>query len=233
LLTYLNKIVIINSGILYELFRKMKIVFLGDSLTAGNPGAAYFERLHLKLPEHKLLNYGKGGDTVKSLFQRIRKTEFEPPIDITLLWIGVNDFLVKKSLFAPLRKIIRRQPWSKNQQEFNFYYRLLLDLIASQSRQIITIPPLFIGEELDNPWNRKLAAAAAEIKNIAADYPAAIYLDLRESFRTLLADRKPVQQGYFTIDGVHFNEKGADIAADIFFQTLSKQIKGGRSATII
>ncbi len=40
------------------------IAFWGDSLTEGFPGASYFEILKQQLPEDKLINYGKGGDTV-------------------------------------------------------------------------------------------------------------------------------------------------------------------------
>ncbi len=49
----------------------MKIAFFGDSLTKGIPGTAYFQLLRQNLPQHELLNFGKGGDTVASLFPHI------------------------------------------------------------------------------------------------------------------------------------------------------------------
>lgn len=200
------------------------VLLLGDSLTAGHPGAAYFDLLQTNLPGYELINLGKGGDTVKSLYLRILTTELETSVDITLIWIGVNDFLVKKSFLAPIRKLIRRQPWTKNQQEFNSYYRRLLDYISPRSCRIITVPPLFIGEEPDNPWNRKLEAAAAEIQDITAEYPAATYLDLRAKFIPLPDDHRPVKQGYFTIDGVHLNKQGAEVVAAALSEIISSQI---------
>ena len=42
----------------------MDIAFLGDSLTEGRPGAAYLPLLAQRLPQHRLLNHGRAGDTV-------------------------------------------------------------------------------------------------------------------------------------------------------------------------
>lgn len=47
------------------------IAFFGDSLTEGSPGVSYFDILKDKLPNENLLNFGKGGDTVISLYKRI------------------------------------------------------------------------------------------------------------------------------------------------------------------
>ena len=51
----------------------MQIAFLGDSLTEGWPGAAYFPLLQRRLPQHELLNLGRAGDTVVDLLRRVTR----------------------------------------------------------------------------------------------------------------------------------------------------------------
>ena len=52
-----------------------KIAFFGDSLTEGIPGASYFQILKDRLPNENLINFGKGGDTVISLYRRVRELD--------------------------------------------------------------------------------------------------------------------------------------------------------------
>ena len=46
----------------------MRIAFFGDSLTSGVPGSSYFAILRDRFPDDTLLNFGKGNDTVVSLY---------------------------------------------------------------------------------------------------------------------------------------------------------------------
>ena len=104
----------------------MSIVFFGDSITRGYPGAAYFTRLEQAFPEHRLVNCGKGGDTVISLLRRIKRADLPAAIDIALVWVGVNDVFPKVSWVYPLLKRLRRQPWAGNIRTFEPHYRNLL-----------------------------------------------------------------------------------------------------------
>jgi len=81
---------------------RLRIAFIGDSLTEGLVGASYFDILQDKLSQHELLNYGKGGDTMISLFRRLHEINFKPPLDIGFLWIGINDVFVKTNWSFPL-----------------------------------------------------------------------------------------------------------------------------------
>jgi len=121
----------------------MKIAFFGDSLTEGIHGASYFEILKKKLPEHELLNFGKGGDTVISLYKRIQSLDMDSSFDMSFLWVGVNDILVKTSWIYPILKRIRRQPWAKNLEDFDYYYRSLLDFLKKTSHHLVTVSPPF------------------------------------------------------------------------------------------
>lgn len=232
----------------------MKIAFFGDSITEGFPGASYVSALANKLPEHNLFNYGKGGDTVISLYRRLQKTSLESPLDISVLWVGVNDVFVKTSWTFPILKTLRGQPWVKDHQEFKAYYKKLLEFIAGKSSRIITISPLFIGEDLNNIWNRKLNFLGEIIEEISGEFNQSTFIDLQKVFLPLLenkqvspfvpksviklllsiffrkSDHEIEEQAEkrklnYTIDGVHLNAVGAEIVAD----EIAKKIRGDTS----
>jgi len=229
----------------------MKIAFFGDSLTEGFPGVAFFPLLQQRFPEFKLFNYGKGGDTVISLLKRIESTTFPLRFDLVFIWIGVNDVFVKVSRIYPLLKKLRRQPWAKNHEAFFAHYKKLLYLLASKSDRLFSISPLFIGEALDNPWNRELEALSTVIKEISFLQENCEFIDLRKIFTEKLAGQSPspyVPRSFtriikdtltlkssrsvdresterelqLTLDGVHLNQAGANLAAEIFAEVIAK-----------
>lgn len=229
----------------------MKIAFFGDSITQGFPGASYLTALAGKLPEHNLLNYGKGGDTVISLFRRLQKTSLESPFDFSVLWVGVNDVYVKTSWTFPILKTLRGQPWVKDHQEFKAYYKRLLEFLAGQSARVLTLSPLFIGEDLNNIWNRELYALGKIIEEVAREFNQSTFIDLQAVFLPLLESkkvspyvpksvtklllslffrksvRKIEEQAakrtlHYTIDGVHLNAAGAEIVSE----KIAKKIEG-------
>jgi lysophospholipase L1-like esterase len=230
----------------------LKVAFCGDSLTEGFPGSAYFEVLKKKYPLHHLYNYGKGGDTVKSLLKRLAKMDLDFPFDIIFLWIGVNDILVDVSPLYPYIKRLRRQPWAKNPDEFLQNYQLLLELLIPKTELLFTVSPLFIGEDLANPWNRKLEQLSEKIRSLSQGYSSVDFISLRDSFSPLLRDksvvpyrpknaariikdilslkhieqkedRSQIQGQHFTLDGIHLNQKGAKIVAERFSQKIKTQ----------
>lgn len=222
----------------------LKIVFLGDSLTEGIPGVAYFNLLKNDLLGHELINYGKGGDTVISLNKRVKTLQFNSNIDIIFLWVGVNDVFVNISKSYPIIKRILREPWIKNKEEFPHYYDDTLNFLSSKANRIVVIPPILVGEDTKNVWNNKISDFQDIIKDLTKIYSNVDYLDIRKSFinylqekivsdyvpksaiRVLLdafllnspekVDAKSKERGLFlTVDGVHLNSMGATMAAEI------------------
>ena len=225
------------------------IAFWGDSLTEGFPGASYFKILKQRLPEYELLNYGKGGDTVISLYQRLRRKQLNEPIDIAFLWVGVNDVFVNISPSYPIIKTINKQPWSKEHEEFERYYHLTLEVLCQGANRVITVPPLFMGEDMNNQWNKEIEKLSRIIEKVSASYENVEYLDLRKIIfpklvdqnvseylpesatrvvldvillkQTEQIDKKSSERGLlFTLDGVHLNSRGADLVAEIFLETI-------------
>jgi lysophospholipase L1-like esterase len=223
----------------------VKVSFFGDSLTEGFPGVAYFGLLKNKFPDHELLNYGKGGDTVISLLKRLEKLTFPEPFDIAFLWVGVNDVFVKTSWSYPIIKTLRRQPWAKNQEVFGNCYRKLLHFLLPKTKRLFTVSPLLIGEDLNNRWNRELEELGRIIAELSAKHESCIHIDLREifisridsksvspyvpkSFLRILRDASAFKTSeaiaeeasrrdfQLTLDGIHLNGIGAALVADAF-----------------
>ncbi len=227
----------------------MQIAFFGDSLTAGRPGASYLDVLRRLLPEHELLNYGRGGDSVIALSRRVARLGPADSFDLAFVWIGANDVFVKTSwTFPPLRRLLG-QPWAQSRDEFRRYYRSILDDLHPRARQVNTVPPLLIGEALGNPWNAELEDLAAEITALSTTYRNVRYVDLRAVFKLQLSskqvsdyvaagalgvawdvllgrdlqridERSRARGLHYTLDGVHLNSRGAEMVAEAFAQII-------------
>jgi len=232
----------------------MKIAFFGDSLTEGFQGVTYFPLLQQKFPEFELFNYGKSGDTVISLLKRIESITLPSKFDLAFIWVGVNDVLVKVSKIYPLMKKLRRQSWAKNHEAFFSHYKKLLHLLAAKSDRLFPVSPLFIGEDLDNPWNRELEVLSTVIKDLSSLQKNCEFVDLREIFTEKLGGESPspyvprsfwriitdtltlktsdnggsesLERGFqLTLDGVHLNHVGAGLAAGIFAEFIEGKKK--------
>ncbi len=227
----------------------MKIVFFGDSLTEGVPGVGYYSILQKKLPNHNLINKGKGGDTVISLYRRMKRMDIKKH-DISFVWIGTNDILSKIRKSYPIMKVLAGQIWAGSNQEFEDYYHKTLNLVQKKTKKIFTIPPIFIGENINNKWNKKINRLSEVIKNVSENYNKVEFVDIRKNIYPKLepkesdyimknplkvlmdylrfknprkVDEKSKLRGLqFTLDGVHLNSKGAKIVSDAFYKKISE-----------
>jgi len=228
----------------------MKITFWGDSLTQGVPGCSYFNNLTDRLPDHTLINYGRGGDTVISLHRRILKMEPLDPVDMAFLWIGTNDVFLGVSFSLRVIGFLRRLPTSRNNVEFKDHYQSILSILSQKAGVVVTVPLILIGEDLDDRWNHDLFVLAQSIKELTALHENVTYLDLRAPFVLRLAQKRPSQyvpvsalqiardemtlktsaqidrqadeRGlHVTLDGVHLNSTGAELVASEFMDTIT------------
>ena len=232
------------------IIRAMKITFWGDSLTQGVPGCSYFNNLTDMLPDHTLINYGRGGVTVISLHKRILKMEPLDPVDMAFLWIGTNDVFLGVSFSLRVIGFLRRLPISRNNVEFKEHYQSILSILSQSAGVVVTVPPILIGEDLDGRWNHDLFVLAQSIKELTALHENVTYLDLRAPFVLRLAQKRPSEyvpvsalqiardemtlktsaqidrladeRGlHVTLDGVHLNSTGAELVASEFMDTIT------------
>ena len=230
----------------------MQIAFFGDSLTSGLPGSSYLTILRERFPEDTLFNFGRGNDTVVSLYRRISAMQFDQPFDMAFLWIGVNDVLqTDRWPYRAFHRLLAQRR-ATGMEEFRSCYRATLDLLCDRAGRVIVAPPALKGEDLENPWNRRLADLAGLIKDVTAECDRAEFLDLQAAFARELAgwsgsdhvpknpfrvlldaltlrtneriDAKAAERGqYLTLDGVHLNSAGAKLAAEEFASSVEKR----------
>jgi lysophospholipase L1-like esterase len=231
---------------------EMRIAFFGDSLTAGVPGSSYFAILREQYPDHTLLNFGKGSDTVISLYNRISKLQIDGPFDLAFSWIGVNDVPQIDTWVSRAFHRLLGQPRSRDMDEFRIHFQASFNLLCDNARRVTTVSPMLRGEDLENHWNRRLADMGNLIKDITSNYPQVEFLDLRSvfvkemeerespvydpknPFRVLQdlvtlrseerIDRKVAKRGFhLTLDGVHLNSAGARLVAEAFAEYIEKR----------
>lgn len=223
----------------------MKILFCGDSLTEGIPGESFLDILWERMPEHELVNFGYGGDTVESLLWRVEGLDTSKRYDAAFIWVGANDIYVKVSWLYPAAKTLKGQPWAKDNSEFEKQYRKNLDILLEMTDRVVAISPLMIGEDPHSDFNREMGELAELVYRLTAEYEGVDYLDLRDRLFPLLEEANAGGSGYprekardiirdaisstpedseelsaerellFTIDGVHFNRRGAELVADV------------------
>ncbi|MDZ4169929.1 MAG: SGNH/GDSL hydrolase family protein [Coriobacteriia bacterium] len=225
----------------------MRVVFLGDSLTAGRPGVSYFRLLQQANTNRTLVNLGRGGDSVISLYRRLSRMPHACEADIAFVWIGLNDVFPRVSWTFPWVRRLLRHPWSRDRQTFESYYRRLLDLVSPKAHRVVAVAPLMLGERPENEWNRQLAALSESVCSIASEYANVEYLDLRlympphdsppsgyVASRAICVlrdalllktpqrvDRVAARRGLsLTLDGAHLNSAGAAAVAAAFHRAM-------------
>jgi len=200
-----------------------KIAFWGDSLTEGKPGAAFLEILQAVQQNHTIENYGKGGDTILSLYKRVEKLHRSRPeqleADIIFIWIGVNDILPKLSgFYAPIKMAVR-QPWTRNDIEFASYYRRVVEILHPRCRQLWVIAPLFIGEDLKNRWNGHLNRQGQVIDELAYTFTHTDFFDIRQPFVERLTSLEQASMPISPYLPVKFFSTAVDF---LFYRTAGK-----------
>jgi lysophospholipase L1-like esterase len=223
----------------------MRIAFIGDSLTAGKPGSSYFAILRTRLASHTLVNLGRGNDTVVSLYRRLTRLHFGEPFDIAFLWIGVNDVALGSPWTFQAVGLLKRQPRSRNRDEFRAYYQATLELLRRHAHRVVAVSMALKGEDVASPCNRELEALSKVVQELASHSARTEYLDVRTVFTERLAgkrisnylpsnvirvaldaltlrsdeqiDKKSAERGlHLTLDGIHLNSAGAQLVADCF-----------------
>ncbi|WP_010093273.1 SGNH/GDSL hydrolase family protein [Ornithinibacillus scapharcae] len=224
----------------------MKICLIGDSLTEGRPGISFVNILTEKLPTATFDNYGKPGETIKSLHTRLTKKKLDNHYDLTFLWIGVND------IYSKLMSV-QAQPIANDNEEFKEYYQKVLDIVLLSSKQVVAVSPAIVGENPMSEPNKELAELSHIIQSISSQHAKVTFLNLHSLFQKHLSevdssdfigtkvsrvmldvliykstsriDRLSQKRGLnFTLDGIHFNSKGAGIVAKEYLSMIESLI---------
>lgn len=199
-----------------------KIVFLGDSITAGgNGGKGYINviRQHLaeKKPDLKVECIGAGvsGNKVPDLQRRVEQAVVARKPNIVFIYIGINDVWHGEN-----------NPKNGTDPEaFEAGLKEVIGKIEKGGGRVILCTPTVIGEKTGggNKLDAKLDQYAAISRKIAADQKLTL-CDLRKAFVDHLAkvNAKDAPSGVLTTDRVHLNEAGNRLVAETMLKTLGE-----------
>lgn len=191
----------------------MLIAFLGDSLTEGWPGAAYFPLLDRRVPRHELLNRGKAGDTVADLWTRMQLEGLEP-VDLAFIWVGANDAVI-----GAWDASVPGSGWSWPERLAHLVgdYDELLEWTEARAPRLIVVRPLIL-EANGSLWEERAEEVGKALAGLAAARRTCRDLDLRPAFVTAAGEG----EGPFTTDGVHFTDAGAEVVARAFASVIAE-----------
>lgn len=185
----------------------MKIVFMGDSITAGFKQLSNYENI---------INIGVGGYKTTENIHLVKELRLKRP-DVVFLMIGINDFLCNKRFFEHGYTI----PFHKS-------YDLLIDMITTNLPKakiyLTTMLPMHERPEgqltLENVlrYNTEIDIINHQFIKQKAQAYKCHFFDLAKHF---------IKDGLlnkdYSVDGIHLNEKGYNVYLEAL-QTLEPNL---------
>ncbi|MFN0034309.1 MAG: SGNH/GDSL hydrolase family protein [Saprospiraceae bacterium] len=194
-----------------------RVVFFGDSITeaAVYPGG-YIVQLRDSLlaqgqaKRYQLMGAGISGNKVYDLYLRVEDDVLARKPDVVVIYVGVNDVWHKHTHHT-----------GTDADKFQKFYAALIQKFKKKGIRVVICTPACIGERYDgtNPLDYELDAYAQIIRNLAQEKNVAL-CDFRKAFRDYSANNNPdnLESGILTSDGVHLNERGNKLVAEMLLQ---------------
>jgi len=206
--------------------KRTRVVFFGDSITEfGVLPGGYIAQLNDsiaalgKAKRYELIGSGIGGNKIYDLYLRLKEDVLEREPDVVVLFVGVND-VWHKQLFGT----------GTDADKFHKFYTALIQKFQKKGIRVIACTPACIGERHpgENQMDGELDRFSEIIRNLAREKNIP-HCDLRKAFLEYSAKNNPEnrESGILTTDGVHLNEKGNKMVAEM----LLSQIESLRQTT--
>lgn len=211
----------------------MKLVFLGDSLTAGRYGGDFVAEVARLMPDDEIINAGQGGNTVINLMRRLEDDVLALEPDGVFVMVGGNDSIsYGNPVTRPYYKKAQNIPegFVSPEQYEQTYRNLLHELQANRIQAWVGLAPKEYNPETINMQKQfnTIAADVAQSFNIPTlDIMAyfnpqnvkerpAIGIDMitligkRQSAGWADYETEQQREGYqFTFDGLHLIPQAA------------------------
>ncbi len=146
------------------------VVFVGDSITAGEVSADWVSRIRVSNPGWTCENAGVNGDLAWNVRQRLNSVIEQDP-EVVVLLIGTNDVASAESpaLLQRLERI-KKLPlgFAPSRTAYVEDVRAIVRDIRAKSQArviVVDIPPL--GEDLSGPVNRRVGEYNAALHRLA------------------------------------------------------------------
>jgi lysophospholipase L1-like esterase len=199
--------------------RCTRVVFFGDSITqAGVDPGGYISQmrdtlaLQGKAKRYDLIGAGIGGNKIYDLYLRLEDDVMARKPDVVVMYVGVND-VWHKQLFGT----------GTDPEKFQKFYLALIQKFQKKGIQLIACTPDCIGERTggQNQMDGDLDRFSEIIRKVTAEKNIPL-CDLRNAFSNYVAKNNPenLDHGILTTDGVHLNEKGNKLVAELILKQL-------------
>ena len=196
-----------------------RIVFFGDSITeAGVHPGGYIAQLRDsiaargKAGRYELIGAGIGGNKIYDLYLRLEEDVLARKPNVVVLYVGVND-VWHKQLFGT----------GTDADKFRKFYVALIQKFRKKGIRVIACTPACIGERHpgENQLDGELDRFSQIIRELAAEKNIPV-CDLRRAFleNSAANNVEDRESGILTTDGVHLNEKGNKLVAEMLLHLL-------------
>lgn len=185
----------------------MKIIFIGDSITASNKntdperlGNGYVRMIKEVLPKDvTAINKGVNGHRVTDLAFRWGRDVIDLEPDLLSVSIGIND--VWRQLDSPdLTQV--------DVSKFEEVYRELLSQLPATTK-LVLMEPTIIKENPQSQGNQMLIPYVEVVRKLAVEFDA-VLVPTHDVFIDHLNKKPDVS---LTTDGVHMRKKGNELIA--------------------
>ncbi len=196
-----------------------RVVFFGDSITqaAVEPGG-YIVKMRETLSaegksaDYDLIGAGVSGNKVYDLYLRLEKDVLEKKPDIVVIYVGVNDVWHKRSFGT-----------GTDADKFGKFYEALISKMQQAGIKVIVCTPACIGEKTDctNTQDGELNQYSQIIRELATAYKCTL-CDFRTAFLAYNGQHNTEnkEKGILTTDGVHLNDAGNQLVAQMLLEKL-------------
>ena len=195
-----------------------RIVFFGDSITAGGSGPkGYITVIKNTLTEkHKdlgieTINAGISGHKVPDLQKRLQKDVLDKKPTIVFIYIGINDVWHSE------------HGKGTSKEDFESGLKDLIAKITAGGARVILCTATVIGEKTDasNKLDVMLEEYCGISRKVAEDTKTPL-CDLHKAFQNYLKvnNTKNLDKGVLTGDRVHLNDAGNKLVAETMLASL-------------
>jgi lysophospholipase L1-like esterase len=199
-----------------------RIVFIGDSITAGGVGAKGYVTLIKKTlaEKHKdlgieIIGAGVSGNKVPNLQNRFDKDVIARKPTVVVIYIGINDVWHGEKNPAN----------GTSKEKFEAGLKEIIGKATTAGARVILCTPSVIGEKKDggNNLDAKLDEYSDISRKVAKEMKLTL-CDLRKAFVDHLKKNNPENKasGILTSDRVHLNEAGNRFVAEVMLKSLGE-----------
>ena len=199
-----------------------RIVFLGDSITAGGTSkTGYVTLIKNRLQEKHgdlgitIIGAGISGNKVPDLQKRLERDVLSKKPTLVVIYIGINDVWHGES----------NPKNGTSKENFEGGLKDIIGKIKDSGARVILCTPSVIGEKTDggNSLDAKLDEYSDISRKVAKDTKVQL-CDLRKAFAEHLKKSNPDNKasGILTGDRVHLNTEGNAFVAQVMLKSLDQ-----------